>query len=91
MRQRDRNWLSVHAYAKILGEEIYRTVLFWYAFVGCDAVSQFLGKGKKTAWNTWGRFLETTETFIRLLCISTSRLKKIWLFSCMMLYVPIHR
>ena len=70
MRQRDRNWLSVHAYTKILGEEIWKTVLFWYAFVGCDAVSQFLGKGKKTAWNTWGRFLETTETFIRLLCVS---------------------
>ena len=71
MRQRDRNWLSVHAYTKILREEIWKTVLFWYAFVGCDAVSQFLGKGKKTAWNTWGRFLETTETFIRLLCVST--------------------
>ena len=54
----------------ILREEIWKTVLFWYAFVGCDAVSQFLGKGKKTAWNTWGRFLETTETFIRLLCVS---------------------
>ena len=70
MKQRDRNWLSVHAYAKILGEVTYRTVLFWYAFVGCDVVSQFLRKGKKTAWNTWGRLLETTETFIRLLCIS---------------------
>ena len=33
-------------------------------------MSQFLGKGKKTPWNTWRRFLEATETFIRLSCVS---------------------
>ena len=33
-------------------------------------MSKFLGKGKKTAWNTWGRFLEATKTFIRLSWVS---------------------
>ena len=33
-------------------------------------MSPFLGKGRKTLWNTWGRFLEVTETFIRFSCVS---------------------
>ena len=65
-RGKDRKWLSVNAYAKTLGEEICRAILFWYAFTECDTMSQFLGKGKKTAWNTCRRFLEATKTFIRL-------------------------
>ena len=68
-RGKDPKWLPVHAYTKALGEEVCRAILFWYAFAGCDTVSQFFGKGKKTAWNTWGRFLEATQTFIRLLCV----------------------
>ena len=69
-RGKDRKWLSVNAYAKTLGEEICRAILFWYACTECDTMSQFLGKGKKTAWNTCRRFLEATKTFIRLLCVS---------------------
>ena len=46
-REKDCTWLPVHAYAKALGEEICRAVLFWYAFTGCGTVFQFLGKEKK--------------------------------------------
>ena len=60
-----RKWQPVHAYTKSLGQEICKAILFWYDFTDCDTVCQFLEKGKKTAWNTWGRFLEATETFIR--------------------------
>ena len=67
---KDRKWLPVHAYVKALKVEIWRAIIFWYAFTGFDTVSQFLGKGKKTPWNTWRRFLEATETFIRLSCVS---------------------
>ena len=44
----------------MLGEEICRALLFWYALTGCDTVSQFLGKGQ------WLAFPEVTETFIKL-------------------------
>ena len=37
---------------------------FWYAFGGCDTVSQF--SGKKTAWNTWKKLGNCTELFARL-------------------------
>ena len=95
-RGKDRNWLPVHAYAKALGKDICWAVLFWYAFRGCDTVSQFLGKAKKATMNTRGRFLEATETFIKLSCVlkpSESDIKIIenQLSSCMMLHFPIQR
>ena len=55
-RGKNRKSLPVHAYAKALGKEICSAVLFWYTF-----------HDKK--WNTWERFLEATETFIRLSCV----------------------
>ena len=42
------------------------TLPFWFSFTGCDTVSQFSGRGKKTAWETWGSFSQVTETFARL-------------------------
>ena len=47
-----------------------------HAFTGCDTVSSFGGRGKKTAWNTWQVFPDVTPAFERLLlmegCISES-------------------
>ena len=60
-----KRWLPIHTYAHEVGEEVCRALLFWYALTGCDTVSQFLGRGKKTAWNAWGWHLEATETFAR--------------------------
>ena len=34
---------------------------------GCDTVSAFAGRGKKTAWVTWKSFTEVTDAFIELL------------------------
>ena len=61
-----KTWLPIHYYANLLGEEVCRAVLFWYALTGCDTVSHFQGRGKKTAWKTWGRYREATETFAKL-------------------------
>ena len=47
---KDRKWLPIHIYAKALGEEICMALPFWYAFTGCDTVSQFSGREKKIAW-----------------------------------------
>ena len=60
-----RRWLPIHTYAMSLGEELCRALLFWFVFTGCDTVSSFCGRGKKTAWDIWGSYLEATETFIR--------------------------
>lgn len=35
----------------------------FHAFTGCDTVSSFLGKGKKTAWQTWLQYEEVTSAF----------------------------
>ena len=36
------------------------------AFTGCDTVSAFATRGKKTAWETWKAFEVATEAFIAL-------------------------
>ena len=35
----------------------------FHGFTGCDTVSSFGGRGKKSAWNTWQVFPEVTEAF----------------------------
>lgn len=67
---KDQRWYPIHKYAMALGEEICMGIPFWYAFSGCDTVSQFGGRGKKTAWNTWRKLGNCTETFARLSSIS---------------------
>ena len=39
---------------------------FFHAFSGCDTASSFLGKGKKSAWQTWSVFDKVTATFTKL-------------------------
>jgi hypothetical protein len=36
---------------------------FVHAFTGCDSVSAFVGKGKKTVWQAWNVFENATEVF----------------------------
>ena len=61
---KSKQWIPIHEIAAELGEEVCRALLFWYSLSGCDTVSQFQGKGKKTGWQTWKRFPEVTEAFI---------------------------
>jgi hypothetical protein len=39
---------------------------FFHAFTGCDTVSAFNGRGKKTAWDVWTAFPEVTAAFSTL-------------------------
>ena len=39
----------------------------FHSFTGCDTVSSFGGRGKKSAWNTWQVYPEVTGAFERLL------------------------
>ena len=52
----DRCWYPVHIYANLLGQEKCRALLFWYSLTGCNTLSMFAGKAKRTCWNVWKCF-----------------------------------
>ena len=58
-------FLFINQCAKYLKEEICCALPFWFAASGCNTVSAFAGKGKKTAWQTWSCYPEATESFLR--------------------------
>jgi hypothetical protein len=64
---KDFRWvsISIHDIAKTLGPRA-RTLPFFHAFSGCDTVSAFTGKGKKSCWQAWNVFPDETEVFSRL-------------------------
>ncbi|ELT99539.1 hypothetical protein CAPTEDRAFT_208935 [Capitella teleta] len=41
---------------------------------GCDTVSAFYGRGKRTAWEAWKSYLEVTEAYQD--CVSSDRVSK---------------
>ena len=49
-----------------MGPEKAGGILFFHAFTGCDVVSGFRGKGKKSTWLTWNVCDDVTETFKKL-------------------------
>ncbi|XP_068756859.1 uncharacterized protein [Montipora capricornis] len=55
--------LSVNTICEYLGKEKCRALPFFHAFTGCDTMSAFLGKGKKSAWEAWKAYPEATEAF----------------------------
>ena len=46
-------WIPIHDLVSILGPEKTNGMLLFHSFTGCDVVSFFNGKGKKTAWQAW--------------------------------------
>ena len=59
-------WIAVHDLCNSLGQEKVNGMLFFHAFTGCDTVSAFRSKGKKTAWQTWNIFPEASTVFSKL-------------------------
>lgn len=59
--------ISAHGIYAALGSEKSLALLMFHAFTGCDTVSSFSGKGKKTAWETWNVFPEATDAFLSLM------------------------
>lgn len=55
-------WIPVHDISKSLGPRS-KALPFFHAFTGCDTVSAFVGKGKKSAWQAWNVFEAATEVF----------------------------
>ena len=59
-------YIPAHLIATQLGERRSRALPFFHAMTGCDTVSFFAGKGKKTAWEVWRAFPEITDIFCSL-------------------------
>ena len=59
-------WIPVHEVVAAIGQRKALGILYFHAFTGCDVVSAFRGKGKKSAWLTWDVCDEVTETFVTL-------------------------
>lgn len=59
-------WIPVHEVVSAIGSEKASGILYFHAFTGCDAVSSFHGKGKKSAWLTWEVCDEVSETLTKL-------------------------
>ena len=63
----NRKYLLIHKIVYSLGEERCTALPMWFVLTGCDTVSMFSGRGKKTEWEVWKVFPEVTETFVRYL------------------------
>ena len=55
---------SINKICHDLGKEIPISLPFFHAFTGCDTTSQFLGKGKRSAWESWKSYPDVTEAFL---------------------------
>lgn len=56
--------LPIHLIFNAIGAAKCKGLPFFHAFTGCDQVSFFTGKGKKSAWRTWENFDDVTASFV---------------------------
>ena len=59
-------YLPAHEMADALGPDRYVALPMFHAFTGCDMVSCFGGRGKRTAWDMWYAYDEVTPVFCAL-------------------------
>ena len=59
-------YIAAHELVACLGPEKSKSLPVFHAITGCDAVSAFAGRGKKTAWAVWNTFSEATDAFLQL-------------------------
>ena len=56
-------FLAAHEIAGVLGPDWCVALPMFHAFTGCDTVSSFGGRGKRTAWDTWKTYGDVTPAF----------------------------
>ena len=56
----------INAICASLGEPQSRALRVFHSFSGCDTISSFNGKGKKSVWQAWQAYDDVTETFVYL-------------------------
>ena len=65
--------------ARALGPEKCIALPVFHAFTGCDTVSSFAGRGKKTAWDTWKAYEDVTGAFCALAACPSPETIELWL------------
>ena len=60
-------YLKAHEISFQLGGEKSKALPMFHAITGCDNVSFFAGRGKKTAWEVWKSFSSVTDAFLELM------------------------
>ena len=60
-------YIPAHELASTMGPEKARAMPIFHAITGCDITSEFKGKRKKTAWETWNAFPKVTQAFLSLI------------------------
>jgi len=59
-------YLAVHEIVNTLGPDKSTSLLLFHALTGCDTVSAFSSKGKKSAYETWTDYPALTAAFLEL-------------------------
>ena len=59
-------YISTHEMVRSLGPSKSTALPVFHAYTGCDTVSSFSTKGKKSAWTTWMSYDDVTSTFLSL-------------------------
>ena len=62
----NRQWIAVHRLAHSLSLPECGAFPSWYALTGCNTVSFFHGKEKRSIWETWKCYPDATEVFLAL-------------------------
>ncbi|XP_071958245.1 uncharacterized protein [Antedon mediterranea] len=57
-------YFNINTICHNLGEDKSRGLPVFHAFTGSDTTSQFFGKAKHSAWETWNSFPAVTEAFL---------------------------
>eukprot|EP00745_Piridium_sociabile_P022176 TRINITY_DN34414_c0_g1_i10.p1 TRINITY_DN34414_c0_g1~~TRINITY_DN34414_c0_g1_i10.p1 ORF type:complete len:283 (-),score=55.29 TRINITY_DN34414_c0_g1_i10:371-1219(-) len=59
--------IDINDIVSTLGRDKAEALPAFHAFTGCDCVSAFFGKGKRTAWEAWRCYPDATEAFQKIM------------------------
>ena len=64
--EKNHRYIPAHEIAASMSPRRSQSLPFFHAFTGCDTVSGFNLRSKKSAWDTWKAYDEATSTFLAL-------------------------
>lgn len=64
---KNRRLMAIHEMALALGPQRCAVLPLFHALTGCDTVSCFYGKGKKTAWSAWNSYPALTHAMLGII------------------------